>query len=280
MDPDHLEPVQFKFEHHIEWTDIREECIGRLRSARDLNIPHLPELQAHDYKCAIVGAGPSVVDYVDKIREIQGTTASLIMTVNAAHDWLLRHDIAPNIHVVFETDLTDVKTALGGEPDNRVTYYVASHCAQSVFDQLSYYKRVLWHSFLDIHEYQQSIDRFFPHEFMVGGGFATFFRCLTIARILGYRDFELFGMDSSFTESSHLDGYSMANIEKVVTLWGRDGQTGELKQFTTNGALAFQAKEFLEFCRCNQDSLKLCVNGNGLLRYLHQSRYPEQYERS
>ncbi len=112
---------------------------------------------------------------------------------------------------------------------------------------------------------------------MVSGGYATFFRAVSIGVILGFRDFELFGIDSSFEESSHVDGYKVANIEPKITVWGTDPRTDSRREFTTQGGLAFQANEFISFCKANQEGLSLRVHGDGLVRYLHESRFPEQY---
>lgn len=273
-----LRPVEFKIEKVVAWEEWRHECLPRLRYAKELKIPHLPQLLPHNGKCAIVGAGPSVTKFVDQIREIGRGPLNILMSVNGAHEWLRKQGIVPNIHVIFENDLEEAKTALGGEPVKGTTYYIASHCARPVFTQLKNYKRVLYHAFLSPQEYQRAIARYFPGEFMVAGGYATMFRSLTIAIILGYRDFDLFGIDSSFEESSHLDGYAIANREPKVTIWGADPEHKNLKKFTTQGGLAYQANEFIEYCKANQANLRLRVHGDGLLRYVHESRYPEQYQ--
>jgi hypothetical protein len=111
---------------------------------------------------------------------------------------------------------------------------------------------------------------------MVAGQYATFFRTLTILMTLGYSDFDLFGLDSSFEHDSHVKGYRTGNLEEAITLWGVDPRNDKLQQFRTNGSLAFQTYCFLDFCM-HQSSINLRVHGDGLLRYLHQSRYPEQY---
>lgn len=274
-----LRPVEFHIKKLIEWNIWKKECLPRLRYASRLKIPHLPELLPFGGKCAIVGAGPSVVGYVEKIKSIAAGSDNIVMSVNASHSWLLSHDLTPNIHVIFEPDLEEAKTALGCDPQKGIAYYIASHCAQQVFKDLEGFHRVLYHAFCPPQEYQQAIGRYFPGEFMVAGGYATFFRCLSIALILGYRDFELFGVDSSFEDSSHLEGYAVANREQPIMVWGADSSHKNMKEFKTQGGLVFQANEFVEFCKHNQAGIHLRINGDGLLRYIHESRYPEQYQR-
>lgn len=273
-----LQPVQYEIQAIIDWDVWKRDCIPRLKYASKLEIPHLPQLLPHTGKCAIVGAGPSVRGYVDQIKAIkEAHEFNTVMTVNGAHEWLIGHGIKPKIHVIFENDLKDVRTALGGEPEEGIAYYICSHCSQGIFKQLEGYHRVLWHAFCPPQSYQQAIARYFRGEFMIGGGYATFFRTLSIAMILGYCDFELFGLDSSFEGSSHLDGYAIADREPQVSVFGADPTHQRLKRFKTQGGLAFQASEFIEFCRAHQADLRLRIHGDGLLRYVHEARYPEQY---
>lgn len=273
-----LQQVQFEFQQTLEWDDWQHVCLPRLRYAAALKIPHLPQLEPHDGKMAVVGAGPSVTQYLDKIKPFKESEFDNLMSVNGTHDWLIKNGITPRIHVIAEMDLEDVTLALGGQPNKDVVYYIASYCHQNIFEQLEGYKRVLWHSFIPPQGYQQAIASFFPHEFMIAGGFATFFRSMSIAITLGFRHFDLFGLDSSFDESSHMDGYSIADREPKITVWGAGPYGVNLKKFKTQGGLAFQAKEFLEFCKYNQAGLRLCVHGDGLLRHLHENHYPEQYQ--
>ncbi len=272
-----MRPVQFEIQTILDWDDWKQTCIPRLRHARGLDIPHLPQFHPHLGKCAIVGAGPSVKHYVEQIKAIGAGDLNLVLTVNGAHDWLIQQDVPPDIHVVSEMDLEDARVALGGHPHPDVAYYICSYCAPSIFLQLASYRRVLWHAFCAPQGYQQAIAKYFPGDFMVAGGFCTFFRTLTIATILGYRDIELFGIDSSFEDSSHVDGYVLADKEPRIKLWGADPNHVDLRQFTTQGGLAFQVREFLDYCKHNQAGLSLRVHGDGLLRYVHESRYPEQY---
>ncbi len=273
-----LKPVQFDIPTVIEWDVWKQECVPRLKRASKLEIPHLPEFKPHEGVCAIVGGGPSVKAHLNQIESIKAGPLNLVMPINGAHAWLLEHNVTPTIQVVFESDLKDVKMALGGPPYKGVTYYICSHCNPFIFRQLGNFRQVLWHAFCPPQGYQRAIAKYFPNEFMVAGGYSTFFRVLNIAIILGYREFDLFGCDSSFEASSHVDGYARANIEPKVKVWGLDPNDGSVKPFTTQGGLAFQATEFVKFCTANQAGLRLRVHGDGLLHYLHQARYPEQYQ--
>jgi len=278
-----LEHINFQaFEITGKWELIRERQIKRLRFARKQKIPHLRHLLPCDGRAAIVGASPLVVNYLDIIRKIKAEELGLVWSINGAHDFLIKNGIIPNMHVLFETDLTDARQSLGGEPHQDVYYYVCSHSDPDVFRSLDGYHKVLWHCWNDPPEYQGIISRWFNGEFMIGGGYVTLFRSINIAIVLGYRCFDLYGCDSSFEgENTHINGYHNKTSEDKLTVWvGRSIEDKDKKRFETLPTLAYNAHEFMRFCEIHQPSLSIRVNGNGLLPTLHKSKYPEQYERT
>ena len=99
---------------------------------------------------------------------------------------------------------------------------------------------------------------------------------MNIALILGFRHFEIFGCDCSFETNSHIDGYP--TVAKEPEMKVAAGTKNDYRMFKTNPSLSFLAKEFMEFCKVHQAGLRIKVHGDGMLRHLHQTEYPEQYE--
>lgn len=272
-------PIFYKLEEGVKkFRDSWKERSTRLKYAARQNIPHLPQLLPHNGVAAIVGASPSIVNYTEQIRKIKENELNVVMSLNGTHSWLLEHNIIPNLHVMFEIDEKHVVDLCGGPPHKDVFYYVCSHCHQRLHRELKDYHRVLWHCFDEPPEYQTLIGRLFPGEFMVGGGHVTFFRAVNIAIILGYRKFEFFGIDGSYEgDRSHYEGYhSYAGEMTMDIIAGGNGMP--YKRFHTNPSLSFMVHEFLRFCEANQHGLKIHVNGDGLMRYMHQQVWPEQYQ--
>lgn len=261
----------------MHWEEFAKECIPRVKYASICDVPHLFQVPAHDGRCAIVGASPSVKNYVQEIAAYRADNHNMVMSLNAAHRWLINRNIIPNIHVIFEIDLTDPYTALGGAPDYEVTYYIASCCNERILSSLKReHKCVLWHAELPPEGYHSLIADVFPGEFMVSGGYATFFRSLTIGQILGYRAFDLYGVDSSFDgPSSHIEGYPIANMEPKEKVWVQNG--GNTQAFTTQGGLAYQAQQVMEFCKVNPD-VELRIHGDGLMRHLYRAQFPDRHQ--
>jgi Protein of unknown function DUF115 len=274
-----LHPAKFKIHSKrvFLWEDCRQECLGRLYAASKYDIPPLVNLPAHNGKAVIVGSGPSLSLSINQIRDHVGK--SMVWTLNAAHQYLVSRGITPNAHVLFEDDVFLVEESLGGTPCKDTTYYICSHCHPNLFDQLGNYRKILWHANFEPQDYQDTIARLFPGQFMVGVGFVTFFRTLSICIILGFRDFEFYGIDCSFEPggSDHVEGYAIADKEDKLNIYWEDGKTKELRSFRSNGSLSFMAHEFLEFCAQYHHDLKIKIHGNSLLRHIHMSRYPKQY---
>lgn len=278
-----LKPIQFDLPpFRLEaWDEWKPKLIERLEYASKLNIPHLPQLLPCEGTAVIVGSGPSVVGFEKEIKKCSSGELDLLFSLNGAHEWLIGNVRPPNIHVIFESDIEDISISLGGPPNKAVAYYLCSQCDSKLFEQLEGYRRVLWHVFQWHQEYQNIIAQMFRGEFMVTGGWSTFFMSLYIAVILGYRKFELFGVDCSYPEdgSDHIPGYKTADVEKPYNIWGVDEATMLARRFRSNGSLALQAYEFYKFCEINQSGLSLRVHGDSLLQYIHKSKYPEQYRK-
>lgn len=271
-------PIFYRIEDGVKkFGDSWSERSSRLIYAAKQHIRHLPQLEPHDGVAAIIGASPSIVNHTEAIRKIKEDEMNVVMSLNGTHSWLVDRGIIPNIHVMFEIDEKHVVDLCGGPPHKDVYYYICSHCHQRLHRELRDYHRVLWHCFDEPPEYQALVAKLFPDEFMVGGGHVTFFRSVNIAIILGYRKFEFFGVDGSYEgDMSHYEGYhSYAGEVTMDVIAGGNGLP--YKRFHTNPSLSFMVHEFLRFCEVNQSGLKIHVNGDGLMRYMHQQVWPEQY---
>ncbi len=271
-----LKPMCYQWSPNQAWDRIIEtDRLNRLEFYAKQDMVHLSQLEPHNLKCAIVGGAPSVHKYIHEIDAIR-RKPGLVMSINGAHKWLIDQGCPPTIHVLFEIDMDKFEDATGSPPHRSVYYYVCSHYDPKVYEALNGFKRVLWHHYDDDPEYQGHIHRLFPGEFMVSGGYVTFFRCMNIALILGFRHFEIFGCDCSFETNSHIDGYP--TVAKEPEMKVAAGTKNDYRMFKTNPSLSFLAKEFMEFCKVHQAGLRIKVHGDGMLRHLHQTEYPEQYE--
>jgi len=248
----------------------------RLKHSSELGILSLSELPAHKYRCAIVGGAPTIKDHLDDLKTF--TSDDIIVSINGAHEYLIKNGIVPTIHVLFEVDLKSVEQSTGGPVHKDVSYYVCSHCDKNIFKQLEDSLVVIWHGHDSRPEYMKLLKELFPKEPILKGGFVTFFRSISVAMALGYRHFEFFGCDCSFEgKKTHFDGYH--NDGKERNLQVVCGVSGNKRTFNTTPSLSFLVNEFMVFCEMHPE-LIIKIHGDGLLKYMYESKHPQYLVKS
>ncbi len=261
--------------------DQTNDAAEHMRYAHSLKLPELTQaLLPRRGTAIIVGGSPAVVSYLDEIKELSKNPRNYIFSINWTHTWLIKNGIIPNGTVFFEIDIEPDTVLKSAHKD--VDYYICSHCDPRTFDQLKDFKRVLWHSLPNSDPERMIKEELFPNSSMCGGGIGTFTRTLTVAMFLGYRDFEIFGCDSSFpddSEATHVKGYETVMDAEVdgIYIYAKNDQTHEVKRFRTIGPLALQHEEFKEYCRVNHGFFTMRVHGDGLLPWSHRQTYPGMY---
>lgn len=278
-------PVKIKIvkptkEDGTTW-DQTNDAADHMRYAHTLKLPELVQAPLPRRGTAvIVGGSPSVKDHLEKIRELSKNPRNNIFAINWTHTWLINNKIIPNSTVFFEIDIEPDTVLKHAHPN--VTYYICSHCDPRTFDQLKDFKRVLWHSPPNSEQEHRVREELFSNSTMCGGGIGTFTRTLTVAMFLGYRDFEIFGVDSSFPDDSdttHVKGYETPmNVEKDgMYVYARYSGTDEVRRFKTIGPLALQHEETKEYWRVNHPFFTMRFHGDGLIPWSHRHIYPSMY---
>jgi hypothetical protein len=250
---------------------MRDVALANMAKARTLGLPQLEMVSPHDRKAIVVAGAPSVLAHKEQILEAKRNGA-FVVGVNSAHDWLIEIGCVPDAFIVFEVSVFEPLAELKKHKD--VTYYIASHCHPGNFDWAKGYKRIVWHSVNDWDGGEQAVAAFGCGAFMVGGGTTTMMRSLNVLLVLGYRDIELFGVDSSFENESHGVGPLRTDPTISAIASGKDG----FRSFKTLPYLARQADEFARWCRAFGHMAETRVHGDGLLPYIHRSLYPHKYE--
>lgn len=261
--------------------DQTNDAANHMRYAHSLNLPELVQAPLpRRGSVVIVGGAPSIKNHLDEIRELSKDPLNFIFAINWTHTWLIQNGIIPNGVVFFEIDIEPTTVLKTAHPD--VTYFICSHCDPRTFDQLVGFKRVLWHSYPNSDPEREVRNELFKDSSMCGGGISTFTRTLTISLFLGYRNFEIFGCDSSFpddSETTHVDGYETPmDVETDgLYVYAKNDHTGEVKRFRTIGPLAMQHEEFREYCRANHMYFTMRIHGDGLLPWSHRRMFPSMY---
>lgn len=231
-----------------------EERFGNVRSACARDLPWFdPVNEEHDRHVAIIGGGPSVVDYLDEIRW-RKSIGQEIWVLNNAHRAL--GDIAPDKQIVLDARPETAAFLI----DDAGEFLVASQCHPSVFDALAFDAVTLWHvntpGMEDLLEDEKA-----RVTCLIGGGTTVGMNAIALACLRGYRKIHLYGFDSSFRDDAH-HAYPQALNDadpKNDVLYGD-------KSYVCAPWMVGQAQEFMEMApRYEADGCIITVHGTGLL---------------
>lgn len=207
----------------------------------------------NDRKVSIVGYGPSLRATWNTIPKDQP-----IITVSGAHDYLVERGVIPTWHV--DIDPRPNKAAML-KPHKDVMYLMASVCHPDVWDVLWGFDVRLWHLIND----DATVRWVRGHHpaglnSMLGGGPTAGQRAMNVAAALGFRRFDMFGVDFSFEGERHAGPHTETpDDEMTVRL-----SNGEA--FRTTPQMLYAAREMQEFL--NTADAEVTFHGEGLMQTL------------
>jgi hypothetical protein len=221
-----------------------------------------PSESVSEEEIAIVCYGPSLKKNWQELRQFK-----TIITCSGAHKFLIERGIIPTYHV--DLDPREHKVRMLGTPHKDVEYLMASTCHPKMWDVLEGHKVKLWHIYSN--EDNKKVALVYPRgDWILTGGNNVGLRCLVIGRLLGYRNFHVFGMDCSFSKDSghhadtHLNAYP--KIYEVPY---------EGKMYYCEPVMVAYARQF--FHEMNQlPDVKVLLHGEGLLQHMAYHKRNEQ----
>lgn len=206
-------------------------------------------------RISIVCYGPSLNDTWEDIK-------GPVMTVSGAHDFLMARGITPEWHV--DCDPLEHKAGML-TPNDSTRYLMASVCHPKVWPKLKGKKVSLWHLINgDYYETPSWVMKHHPQglDCMFGGGSTVGMRAMEIAAALGFRRFDIHGMDCSFGESRHAGPHSgKRQLETLVRCNGR--------QFKTSPQMLQAAQEMERFL-LTMDA-DITFHGDGLVQEMSRA---------
>ena len=177
-----------------------------LEIAKSRGWPQMLRKNHGDKWLSIVGFGPSLKHTWRHIKRP-------MLTVSGAHDFLLDCGVVPDYHM--DCDPRDYKADFVKRAHPGVLYLMASVCHPKVWDYLEGMKVELWH----LHngaETSEWVAKHDPGANMIGGGSTAGMRALEIGSMLGYRRFEIHGIDNSLAEGKRHAGPHPGKEQNIV----------------------------------------------------------------
>lgn len=226
--------------------------LEHVRSALGRGLPKPQYCRPHGRILSVAGGGPSLAQTYPQLDGV-------VVTANAGLGFLLSKGITP-----WACGLLDARPHIADliEPHPDVFYFVASTCHPSVFDKLKGCKVILWHP-----SGVPGLERVLPSDaHMIAGGTTMGMRWLNIGHYMGFRRFEMHGLDSSY-RGAQTHAYPDS----------RDGTAGtiEINGYVTDNNFLTQCIDWFqleELFQLEADKPAVRFHGEGLLQSMVRER--------
>jgi hypothetical protein len=162
-------------------------------------------------KVAIIGGSPSIKHKLDKLRAFDG----MILAANGTHDYLVDNGIKPDLF--FQLDARKCNQFVQKRLDDCI-YILASQCHGSVIDRIK--PDMLVHVEMEGFPYKRvnqiAKNKGCSQFTYVSGKGTVGITSIALAYTLGFREFHLYGMDSSFEETHHAYEQKQNDSDKII----------------------------------------------------------------
>ncbi len=199
----------------------------------------------------------SIVCYGPSLAETYKSIKRPMMTVSGAHDFLISRGIVPDYHM--DCDPRDHKADLLKHPHKDTKYLMATCVHPKMWDTLKEHQVELWH----LHQGEatdQWLNENDPGANRLGGGTTAGARAMEVASMLGYKRFEIHGMDCSYRGEHRHAGKHGGKPQSAIecNVGGR--------WFTSSPQMIEAAREIIQFIS-NYD-VELFFHGDGLQQHM------------
>lgn len=212
------------------------------------------ECDTHGRKAVVVSGGPSFKNYIEDIRQ-HIADGDFVFCVKTSHDALLAEGIVP-----FGCLLLDPRPHVLDfveKPHPSVNYMVASMVHPDTLSRIKEHgaRVVGYHAFVGAGE-KDALEK---GSILIGGGSTAACRGISVLHALGFREFELYGFESSYPKKpSKTHGIKKKDPMRVEVL----GRT-----FWTDAELLAQAQDF-ERMLGGQQEINIVVHGDGMIPHI------------
>lgn len=206
-----------------------EQRYAQMRAAIARPLPRLQRQRIDDR------AVLSIACYGPSLRDTWRDLRPPIISMSGATKWLAERGVTPDYHIDMDPRAHKAMTSLPPVPG--VTYLVASVCVPEYFDALAQAGSnvILWHTVSS--NWQQDLNWVAEHdrgEFVVSSGSTIGLGAIQLGGILGFRRFEIHGMDGSFSDGQRHAGPHAGKKQPPTFTWDAGGVTYRTSQIMAN----------------------------------------------
>lgn len=191
----------------------------------------------------------SIVCYGPTLRETYQQIKGPMITVSGAHDWMINKGYCPSYHVEIDPRLHKLAMLT---PMQGVSYMIASVCHPGIWPHLRGHKVAYWHAAHDPETMQwiKDHDQTAP---IISGGSVAGLAAIAVGHFLGYRKFDVYGMDCCLVDGDRHAGNHTGAFQPII----RERVAG--REFFTTPQLLQAAHEMLHW----RDTFKLDLTFHG-----------------
>lgn len=235
--------------------NVKEEQI-RANLAHALTKPNWIEMRdGLQAPAIIVGGGPSLANDLWRIRGYQ-LSGAIVYATNNTWAYLKDNGITPNAHVMHDARPENLPFVAPEGP-----CYYASQCHPSVLDAAGD-RLTCWHPHSGF--ILEALGDNPTGQIMVSGGSTIGLNALSLAYILGHRDFRLFGFDSSYSEGEHHAYSQPLNDKEWIVEVESHG-----KKFQCAPWMVQQSEQFISLSnQLTSLGCEISVYGQGLIPWI------------
>ena len=253
----------------LAFSNIRTNC------ARGL--PTLRWQKARPEELLICGGGPSIKESLPVLRE-EIAKGGKVFAINDTYDWLIENDIIPDYFGMCEIEPWPIEFVK--YPHKDTVFCLPSLADVGAFERLKDYEILLWHCGTAMGEESEvgKASKDGNVELLIYGGEAMSIRAVSFGSVLGFRRFQMFGVDGSGTEgaSSHVyHDRQKDDVPGCKLTFGQFWHAGRI--FWSHHCYARQMLDLIRYCRMYGHMFTLKTHGDGLVQHAHRMAFPDQY---
>lgn len=212
----------------------------------------------------VVGGGWSLKETKEELVEACWRKDTEIIACNGAGNWLMEQNIKPDAVVVLDARPSNVRFI--EEPIPGCKYLLASQCDPSLFEACADRDVRIFHCCSSqVDAERDFLNNYYANNWVhIQGTCCVGFRSIFLLRVLGYRYFELFGIDSCHKDDGTHHAYDQPENEGEPTIPISVG--GRL--FQVSAWQYVQALDFQSMARTVGHEFQLKVHGDGLIAHM------------
>ncbi len=228
-------------------------------------LPQVMPYASNDKTVALICGGPSLRTTLDELREAIAEGCKVV-ALNGAYQWCIDHDILPSAMVML--DARKFNARFVSTPVKGCKYLLASQCHPDAFEICADRDVTIFHccSGGDM-EYQILKEFYFGRLFPIPIGTTVAIKGIQVLNMLGFKRFDIFGMDSCWIRNEH-HSYPQEenNLDKYMPAWLTPNERPDLaEQFFCAPWMMRQAMDFQKLVHDRGNDFELNVRGDGLI---------------